>query len=143
MATNLKLDDLQSYDGIFGPSAHISAATEQHERGDQRRSSRRAVDAEVRVNAGGTPTVDRTLDISEGGMSVQSIRQYAVGTEAEIDFTLQQSELRAIVPTVAGIRQAKVVYCFYLGEAAYRAGFEFLAPSALERASPEASPTDG
>jgi c-di-GMP-binding flagellar brake protein YcgR len=115
MAGQLKLDDLQSYDGLFA-----TAGTPRVER-EQRRHARKPWATDGMLMAAGVCRSVRTIDLSAGGVSITSGTQLAVGTTCGLSLTLD-------VPGGAHTLQvsALVTYCFHTAEHTYQAGLAFM-----------------
>lgn len=115
MVNRLKLDDLQSYGGLF------AAEEPPARRGEQRQSSRKPLEADGVLRVDGIAVDIRTVDISAGGLSLRSPKQLAVGKECRLEFALPAEGATHLVAAVV-----QVIYCFYTTERDFKAGVEFL-----------------
>lgn len=125
MVDRLKLDDLQSYGGLFAPENPLPAG-----RGEQRQSNRKPLEADGVLSVDGITVGIRTVDISAGGLSIRSPRQLAVGKECRLEFPLAADGITHQV--AAG---AHVIYCFYTTDRDFKVGVEFLDIAAAGMAS--------
>ncbi len=117
MASQLKLEDLQSFEELFSPQEKKEAPQR-----EQRRSDRKAAELVGAITIDGHLSAIRTVDLSLGGLSLRSDRLLAVGKEAHITFALEDGN--AVAATV------RMVYCFFTREEDFRSGLEFLTISA-------------
>lgn len=115
MVDRLKLDDLQSYGGLF------DAATAPQVPREKRRSDRKAFRVNAVLSIDGMRFDASTVDISAGGLCIHSSRQIAVGKECQVGFDLLvDGKPHAILADI------QVIYCFYTSELNFKAGVEFL-----------------
>lgn len=116
MVDQLTLDDLQSYGGLFTPDNHLPA-----ERGEQRQSDRKPIDADGVLTMDGTTVDVKTIDISSGGMCICSPRQLAVGKECLFRFSLNVGGMTHQINA-----SVQIIYCFYTVCQDFKVGIEFL-----------------
>ena len=121
MAGPLKLEDLQSFEDLFAPRNQGEAPPR-----EQRRNDRKAAEFNGTITVDGRMSLIRTVDLSLGGLSLRADRLLAVGKEAHISFSLDDTQ------TVAAT--VRIVYCFFTRDDDFRAGLEFLKISSGDEA---------
>lgn len=116
MVDQLKLDDLQSYGGLFAPSHSPQVA-----RTEQRQSGRKQIEVDAVLTVDDVPIHVKTVDISTGGLCIRSTRQLAVGKECLMRFALAAGGVERLIAT-----EVHVIYCFYTVQQDFKVGIEFV-----------------
>jgi c-di-GMP-binding flagellar brake protein YcgR len=88
---------------------------------EQRQSSRKPLDADGILSVDGVQHRIRSIDLSAGGLSIALSKQLTVRRNCHVQFALTLQGQTHIVAA-----SCHVVYCFYTGGKAYRAGLQFL-----------------
>ena len=88
---------------------------------EQRQSARKRLESDGILSVDGTQHRINTIDVSAGGLSIAMSKQLTVRRNCHVQFVLDVAGQRHIVAA-----SCHVVYCFYTGGKAYRAGLQFL-----------------
>ncbi|MGV3743279.1 MAG: PilZ domain-containing protein [Burkholderiaceae bacterium] len=88
---------------------------------EQRQSARKRLESGGILSVDGTQHRFSTIDVSAGGLSVAMSKQLTVRRNCHVQFALDVAGQTHIVAA-----SCHVVYCFYTGGKAYRAGLQFL-----------------
>ncbi len=88
---------------------------------EQRQSARKRLESGGILSVDGTQHRINTIDVSAGGLSIAIAKQLTVRRNCHVQFALALDGQTQIVAA-----SCHVVYCFFTGGKAYRAGLQFL-----------------